>query len=351
MRMMRMPLFSLLDLFGWGIRISRLGWVFCVCLLCLLVGGGAFAETATPQPNPSTKVTPQPNPSTKTAPAPRRKAAKEKQDVSSQKRVEKKSDKRKASSKKVDRAMVLVPSMKTLALKPKKKKKKKRFRHEFEGRIHIISEHTGLDSGFAPEFQYRFRMDRWLDLRAGIRVAPPGFGDALRYYLSGFVHVPLPLVRDGALGVMVMHNSYGDIQKGENTFFFLHHFDMRYFAFDGGLVLRSELVHPSTFRNPFLFSTEYLEVFYVYDMRVKIDFTFPKLGGSVLQIGAGLMNFLDNDVQGPATGGYRFFASWDQPNVGRFEVMGGLMSYGFWAFAGYYGRWFLRFSYTYTLDI
>lgn len=227
----------------------------------------------------------------------------------------------------------------------------KRFQHAFEGRLHITSDHTGLDSGVAPEVQYRFRMDRILDLRAGIRYAPPGAGDALRYYVGGFVHIPLPLVRDGSLGILMMHNSYGDIQKGENSVLFLHHVDTRYFAFDGGLVLRMELTRPEVYRNPLYFGTEYLEVFYVYDMRVKIDFRFPKLGGSVLEIGAGIMNFLDNEVLGPATGGYRLYASWDQPGVGRFEAMGGMYSYGFWAFAGYYGRWFLRFSYTYALDV
>ncbi len=325
-----------------GMRLRRRSWLFSSCgeswvcalvviLLCFF--GGSFGAWRVEASEPASRPTQHSKP-----------ASRPTQKVEGAERP----------TQKVEGAggVVVVEKAAAPALRiPPKSPQEKRFRHEFEGRLHITSDHTGLDSGVAPEFQYRFRMDQMLELRAGIRYAPPGAGDALRYYLGGFLHIPLPLVRDGALGIVMLHNSYGDIQKGENSFLFLHRVDTRYFAFDGGLLLRMELTRPENFRNPLYFGTEYLEVFYVYDMRVKIDFTFPKLGGSVLEVGAGIMNFLDNEVLGPATGGYRLYASWNQPGIGRFEAMGGMYSYGFWAFAGYYGRWFLRFSYTYTLDI
>jgi hypothetical protein len=227
---------------------------------------------------------------------------------------------------------------------------KKPFRHDFEIRLHLISEHTGIDSGIAPEFRYRLRYRWWLDLHASVRYAPPSYGDAIRYSLMNYSHVTLPHVRDAAFGAGLLNQHYPGLQKGENLLLFMHHIDTKYFAFDGGLVLRFPLMKADNYQNPFQLPAEYFEIFYIYDFRAKLEFLFPRLGGSIFRVGLGFMNFIDNEIIGSNIGGYRLFTEWIQPGVGRFEIVGGVMSYGFWAFTGFYGRWFLRFSYTYTFE-
>lgn len=214
--------------------------------------------------------------------------------------------------------------------------------------ITYINDHTGLDTGWYPELRYRIRYDWWLDIEAGLRLSPPGDGDLLRYYLMASVHIKMPpVVRDFAFRVGLMHSSYLDIQRGENLIALLNHFDTKHFSFTGGLGIRFPLTTEASFHNPFHFAAPYVEATLLFDFRGKLEFTFPQLGGSVLRVGLGIMDFLPGEILVSNTIGYQLFAEWTQPKIGAFNLAGGMMAYTVLDLAGFYGRWFVRAQYSY----
>ncbi|MEM1007772.1 MAG: hypothetical protein AAGJ35_02090 [Myxococcota bacterium] len=224
----------------------------------------------------------------------------------------------------------------------------KAFRHELTLRLHLTTESTALDDGFSSELFYRLRYAWWLDLQVSLRYAPQTLGNSIRYSVTNYIHLHLPWMRDSALGLGWMNRLFPEVRRGENLIYLLHDFDTKFFAFSGGIVLRFPLMDVERFPNPFVFSGNYVEGFYLYDFRVKFEHSFPKLGGALLRYGLGMMNFVDQEILSTNQNGFRLFVDWEQPKIGHFGLQAGMISYGFWAFAGFYGRWFLRFAYTYT---
>lgn len=216
--------------------------------------------------------------------------------------------------------------------------------------IHLsyINDHADVDTGWYPELRYSLDINKWVGLEAGIRFGFPGDGDLLRYFLAGKVQFPVPLTRTVALRMAWMHSTFTDIQKGENLLVFLNVIDTKHFYFQGGFAIRFPLLAPEAQWNPFRLDTQYVETTLLFDIRGKLEFTFPKLGGSVLQVGLGVMDFLPTDILTSNSFGYQLFGIWKQPKIGSFELNVGMFSYSFLDLAGYYGRFFLHFRYTYT---
>lgn len=223
------------------------------------------------------------------------------------------------------------------------------FVHELQAHVTYLYDHTDLDTGLYPELRYRLRHRWWLDIEAGLRLGPPGLGDLLRYYLVASAHIKLPYTRDFALRFGWMHSSYGDIQRGDNILLFLNHIDTKYFEFHGGIALRFVLPSPQTFRNPFLFPADYTETTLLFDIRAKVSFSFPKLPGSRLTLAFGIMDFSPSEILVSNTIGYQLIVSWLWPKVGLFELNAGMMSYSILDLAGFFGRFFVRFGYTFFL--
>lgn len=225
--------------------------------------------------------------------------------------------------------------------------KASKWTHDLGFHFSYVNDHSGVDTGIYPELRYRMRYDWWLDLEAGFRWGPPSLGNQIKYHLMYSMHLPLPHIRTFALQLGLQHSSYMDIQRGENAIFILNHLDSRYFSFRGGLAIRFPLTTPTSYLNPFHFQTEYVETNLLFDVRGKLEFQFAQLGGSTLQVGLGIMDFILTDIFASNTVGYQLFALWKHPKWGSWEFNIGMMSYSFLDLAGFYGRFFTRLSYTY----
>jgi hypothetical protein len=223
--------------------------------------------------------------------------------------------------------------------------KKMRHKHDLEVALTAANDHTGVDSGFAPEIRYGYRYKRSVSLLAGFKWAPEGFGNYHRMFLLGRVHLPLFPRSDMNFQFGWLHTAFHGLKKGENLLLLLHEFNGPYFLFHGGVSIRFLNLTADSYTNPFKASTRFIEAFFLFDVRGQYTFRFPRLGGASLQLGAGLMNFLLSDIYNANNVGYQLAATWKQPGVGEFGLQVGTRSYSWWALAGYFGRFFVFFSY------